>query len=64
MMKGIGNVGMEWIRFVDGDGANDDDDESNSALKTDFVFLVDYLPSCVLDVDCSWLLIFDNLGID
>ena len=45
------------------DGANDDD-ESNSDLTTDFLFLVDYLRSCVLDLDRSWFLILDNLGIE
>ena len=63
MMKRIGNVGMDSIRFDFVDGANDDD-ESNSDLTTDFLFLVDYLRSCVLDVDRSWLLILDNLGIE
>ena len=41
-----------------------DDDESNSDLTTDFLFLVDYLWSCVLDLNRSWLLILDNLGIE
>ena len=39
-------------------------DGGNSDLTTVFLFLVDYLQSCVLDVDRSWLLILDNLGIE
>ena len=43
---------------------DNDDDGSNSDLTTVFLFLVDYLRSCVLDVDRSWLLILDDLGIE